>query len=205
MARREDRPPRIGYSSTPGVAPLLGRSETGLILFRRPEWIGTPGSPAIDLGHIKTERGYRNFMSRIRSSFAGWNPEWHDLPGLQAWAEEMRKRLPAPTPPSIPANAGPSAAREPYSEPEPLVYFVRIGDMIKIGYTTNLRLRVHGLSVTMNQVVATEPGTEEREAELHRRFAHLREFGEWFRAGPDLLKYIAGVQASGAKYPISCD
>lgn len=78
-------------------------------------------------------------------------------------------------------------------EPRSVVYFIRMGDLIKIGFTSDLKKRVQGLSLTMGHVVATIPGASYLEAQLHERFAKLREHGEWFRAEPELLDYIASI------------
>lgn len=80
-----------------------------------------------------------------------------------------------------------------------VVYFVRMGDLIKIGTTSNLLQRIQGLSLTMGHVLATEPGGYMREQELHGRFAALREHGEWFRAEPELLAYIDAIPARGRR------
>jgi hypothetical protein len=151
-----------------------------------------------------SERAYRSFMAIVYRSFPGWAPAWRDFDGLPWWSARIRELLPAPVPPSISADVGtPPPPPTPTPEPEPVrelppgavVYFIRMGDLIKIGHTTNLAHRVQGLSLTMNQVLATEVGYRQREAELHGRFAHLREFGEWFRAEPELLGYIAALHA----------
>jgi hypothetical protein len=76
-------------------------------------------------------------------------------------------------------------------EPRPakgLVYFVRLGNRIKIGYTTNMKARM--VAVPHEEVLGTVPGTMTDERRCHAAFAHLREHGEWFRAEPDLLKFI---------------
>lgn len=83
------------------------------------------------------------------------------------------------------------------AEPSSVVYFIRMGDLIKIGTTTNLRRRVMGLSLTMKHVLATVRGGWVVERELHERFAHLREHGEWFRAEPELLRFIEEAKVSG--------
>lgn len=77
-----------------------------------------------------------------------------------------------------------------------LVYFVCAegGDRIKIGKTRDLTRRLLSLrahSPTPLVVLATEPGGLQREAELHAKFAPMRLHGEWFRAEPELLDYIA--------------
>lgn len=177
---------------TPGVAPVLGRTIGGAITFSRPERNHT----SIALTRSKTERGYTIFMGALRNTFPGWRPEWRDAAGLNDWLDRMRARMPVPCPPSITAGWGSTSPLVTYAGP--LVYFIRISDMIKIGYSGNLRERVAGLGVTMAQVIGVEPGDPDREAELHRQFAHLREFGEWFRAEPELLTYVATLEAESA-------
>lgn len=83
--------------------------------------------------------------------------------------------------------------------PEPLgsvVYFAHYPDAkpgdrcygsVKIGVTTNLRRRMHRLGT---DPIIVLPGGGAIEAELHRRFAHLRWHGEWFRCEADLAAYI---------------
>lgn len=71
-----------------------------------------------------------------------------------------------------------------------VVYFIRMGEKIKIGTTTNLSNRLAQLCLPMSVVMATEQGSKIREAELHEQFARYREHGEWFRAESELLAYI---------------
>lgn len=40
------------------------------------------------------------------------------------------------------------------------------------------------------RLLGTMPGGYAKEAELHRRFAHLRIRGEWFRSEPELLAVV---------------
>lgn len=195
--RRVDCPP-----NRPVVEPLVGMSRTGVIT------LGDPRRPACNclVTHIyetDDERTYRNFMAIVSRAFLGWAPAWRDLDGLPWWSERIREQLPNPVPPSIAADVGtPPLPPVAELEPEPMgelppgavVYFIRMGDLVKIGHTTNIARRVQGLSLTMQQVVATETGGRHREAELHCQFAHLREFGEWFRAEPTLIEYIAAIR-----------
>ena len=74
------------------------------------------------------------------------------------------------------------------------VYFARSGDAIKIGTSTNVRKRIKALATGTPlppELVAVMAGGAWREKELHRRFAHLRVTGEWFRAGVELMEFIA--------------
>lgn len=73
-----------------------------------------------------------------------------------------------------------------------LVYYLRIGDRIKIGFTTNLRQRLMDLRLDPPAVLATEPGGRDVEARRHHEFAAER-YGrrEDFAASDRLLAHIA--------------
>jgi hypothetical protein len=82
------------------------------------------------------------------------------------------------------------------------VYFIRAGHRIKIGVSQDPQRRLSairtggsaarplGLDTRNARLIATEPGGPQRERELHRQFAHVRETGEWFRSCPELTSYI---------------
>ena len=53
-----------------------------------------------------------------------------------------------------------------------VVYYARIGDYIKIGYTTRLRNRLATLRV--DELLAVEPGGADLESERHQQFARER-------------------------------
>ncbi|MET9728432.1 GIY-YIG nuclease family protein [Streptomyces zaomyceticus] len=68
------------------------------------------------------------------------------------------------------------------------VYFIRAGQLIKIGMTTNLAGRFS--SLRPNEVLAVQRGGLDEEAALHRQFAALRVRGEYFHPGPALQQHI---------------
>lgn len=68
-----------------------------------------------------------------------------------------------------------------------VVYFVQRERLIKIGFSVNPVKRAGALNAV---ILATVPGERHVEREMHLRFAHLRQYGEWFEPGPDLLAYI---------------
>lgn len=72
-----------------------------------------------------------------------------------------------------------------------VVYFVRLGSLIKIGFTTNLVQRLR--DVPHEEVLGVTMGTMRDEKAIHGRFAHLRQSGEWFRPAPDLEEFIAAL------------
>lgn len=78
------------------------------------------------------------------------------------------------------------------------VYFAKAGDRIKIGWSRKVGVRIAQLQ-TGNpapvQLLATVPGARALERQLHTRFAEHRVSGEWFRDDPDLVTYIARLNA----------
>jgi hypothetical protein len=74
-----------------------------------------------------------------------------------------------------------------------VVYFIRAGDAIKIGYTTNLAARKRSLetaSAVPLELLGSVSGDRREEARLHREWWHLHIRGEWFHADEELLRYI---------------
>jgi hypothetical protein len=71
------------------------------------------------------------------------------------------------------------------------VYYMRIGNRCKIGYTTNLTRRM--LVVVPEEVLAIEPGTLETEVQRHDEFSQLRTHAEWFRLEGPLVAHVARV------------
>lgn len=87
-----------------------------------------------------------------------------------------------------------------------MVYFIRAGRRVKIGFSVNPENRLRtikggsskapvGLDTSKARIVALEPGGIQRERELHYKFSHLREAGEWFRGAPELTAYINELAA----------
>lgn len=78
------------------------------------------------------------------------------------------------------------------NEAQALVYYVRVREgRIKIGYTTQMKQRLSALRVDETELLATEPGGRDAEAQRHTQFAHLR-IGrtEDFRDAPELFELI---------------
>ncbi len=70
------------------------------------------------------------------------------------------------------------------------VYFVRVDDLIKIGYSTQpyQRLRAYPPNA---EVLGVFPGTKKLERDLHGRFRFaLRKGREWFRVADEILEYV---------------
>lgn len=76
-----------------------------------------------------------------------------------------------------------------------MIYFIRSrsGGSIKIGTTVRLSERLKQLVSEAGddiEVLAVTNGSFSEENALHQRFAHLRQHGEWFEPGDDLLGFI---------------
>ncbi len=69
------------------------------------------------------------------------------------------------------------------------VYFAqrKTNGLIKIGWSRSVKVR---MSAVRAKVIGAVPGEREVELSLHKRFAHLRVRGEWFKPDDELLVYI---------------
>ena len=79
-----------------------------------------------------------------------------------------------------------------------VVYYVRYDDRIKIGTSASPRQRL--TAVWHDELLAFERGGRAVEQERHRRFAHLREGGEWFRADDELLEHVRTISAGASPW-----
>lgn len=74
------------------------------------------------------------------------------------------------------------------------VYFARVGELIKIGWTHNLPHRLSQLSA--DALLHSQPGTRRDERALHGKFADdLAKGKEWFRQSESLVDYIRELQS----------
>lgn len=80
------------------------------------------------------------------------------------------------------------------------VYFIQRERLIKIGFSVDPIRRAADLG---GAVLATIPGGRAVERQTHQRFAHLRDRGEWFQPGPDLLAYVNELRSKRRQAPIT--
>jgi T5orf172 domain len=73
-----------------------------------------------------------------------------------------------------------------------VVYYMRLGDRVKIGVTINLASRM--ADIRPEELMAAEPGDRSIEQARHRQFAHLRTSGEWFRLEAPLTDFIEALR-----------
>lgn len=81
---------------------------------------------------------------------------------------------------------------------DPVVYYVLVGSLMKIGTSTNLRRRL--LAYPPNRrLLATEPGGRSVESRRHAEFADLLDSGrEWFRFEGTLVEWVQSIRAKAA-------
>lgn len=72
-----------------------------------------------------------------------------------------------------------------------VVYFIRNGNRVKIGYTKSMRGRLAQFGLTWHQVALMLDGGAQLEGSVHTHFASQRVEGtEWFRLEPPLFAFI---------------
>lgn len=78
-----------------------------------------------------------------------------------------------------------------------VVYYMRMGNRIKIGTTGNLVQRMS--AINPEELMAVEAGNAQVERRRHNQFRALRSHGEWFRQEEPLIEHIKKIRALGAK------
>lgn len=132
-------------------------------------------------GYRIAQRYTRRIIAEDRAEVAK-----HDEKARQARADRERREV-ASRPP-IPEQA---------HQEGPVVYYVRLGTTIKIGFSTNLRERLRALRATPSDLLAVEPGGRDLEQQRHQQFNHLRVTPkrEDFHGDRDLRRHIGALRA----------
>lgn len=111
--------------------------------------------------------------------------------GAAALASRAKSREPI-----VKAAEEHEADRADWQRNRSVVYYVRLGDHVKIGYTINLGARINGLRVDRDALLAVEPGWREVEDQRHEMFAAERQGRrENFNPSRRLLLHIEAVRA----------
>ncbi len=77
------------------------------------------------------------------------------------------------------------------------VYYLRLGNRIKIGWTRNLSAKMK--AIPHEQLLALEPGGLSVEAQRHQQFEEFKIVGEWFRSCPVIMRHVASLEWEPAK------
>lgn len=90
--------------------------------------------------------------------------------------------------------APPRSARPPVGRHEPIVYYIRLGDLVKIGTTTDIGRRRE--QVPCQGIMAVEWAGRELEQRRHREFIASHHWGEWFRLDEPIGAHVVAVRAT---------
>jgi DNA-binding XRE family transcriptional regulator len=74
-----------------------------------------------------------------------------------------------------------------------MVYFIKQGDYVKIGFTNRFKIRLNNLQVSSPvklEVLAIVEGDKNEEKNMHQKFKHICSNGEWFIYCDELKYYI---------------
>ncbi len=74
------------------------------------------------------------------------------------------------------------------------IYVVRLGNRIKIGFTTNVTQRFR--EIPHEEVIGTFRGSTADEKRLHKKFESHRIVREWFNDCPEIRDYFAAKLAA---------
>lgn len=127
----------------------------------------------------------------------------YEISNLTTKVRELEAQIKKLAPLGIQPKTG-RAIERPASYYADKVYFIRCEGYIKIGKAQRPETRVKEirrggilfpkqLDLESAELIATEPGGLDREKELHAKFAHLRDRGEWFTEAPELTEYIKSL------------
>lgn len=76
-----------------------------------------------------------------------------------------------------------------------VVYYLRVGDLVKVGFTSNLVTRLRSYPPD-SVLLAAEPGTRGLESQRHHELRHSLVRGqEWFSPSPEVTALVAAVVA----------
>lgn len=93
-----------------------------------------------------------------------------------------------------------AADRAERREETDVVYYIRVGSLIKLGTTCDLKTRINAYPPDA-ELLVTETGSYDRETQRIEEFAeYLAGRREWFHPGPRLMEHIDTLRAaSGAE------
>jgi hypothetical protein len=95
------------------------------------------------------------------------------------------------TDPATQDDAGPVTWQLPARKHAPLVYFIRNGNRVKIGTSTEVKRRIRTLALRAENVVLLLDGGKPLERDLHQQFSDLRIGNtEWFAYDGALVDYV---------------
>jgi len=133
-------------------------------------------------------------------------PSWPDVPvplcykhAIAVWlhvGDEWNRRLAAPGS-GWDESGGWDPGLDRAGNQQPVIYFAQVGELVKIGTTTNLPARLASLRSAARRgldLLLVVPGSYAEEAQVHALFGADRVRGEWFTPSAALTAFIAERQ-----------
>ena len=74
-----------------------------------------------------------------------------------------------------------------------MIYFIKQGDYVKIGFTNRFKTRLNQLQVSSPiklEVLGIIDGDKNNEKDMHEKFKHISSNGEWFMYCDEIKYYI---------------
>lgn len=130
----------------------------------------------------------------VRAAFDGF--DLHDSTELAAVVNAARRRYErsGTTPFDRVARIAEAHEVRAAREARSVIYYARLGNRVKIGTTTDLKLRMQ--QIRPEELLATEPGGRAVERERHGQFNALRTSGEWFMYSGPLVQFVETLRAA---------
>lgn len=128
----------------------------------------------------------------MRLAAAMWSQARRELAVGRVKDDETRQELE-----QIDIRSAARRAEERAKTASEVVYYVALGKHIKIGYTTNIEIRMR--AYVTGDLLVTEAGGRSLELKRHREFAEYLDVGhEWFLRGPRLIAHIDTLTEAGS-------
>lgn len=136
--------------------------------------------------HIQVIRDIRRVLTCVWPECAAQPWGDLDLPLCPTHAAKVHLRVAD----AVPTSRADTIARrrESWYAQAGYVYFAKVGDLVKIGFTRDLHTRMRTLQ---GRMLTYAPGTMEDERDMHARFRECHERGEYFRPVGALATYLS--------------
>lgn len=151
------------------------------------------GEPRFTPGVNLRVRGYKSFALKHTDG------TWYSWFECQQWSKRFSEKLQREH--GTTRKLAPNAIEETREEPfhgNGSIYFLWVGDAIKIGFSKDPVIRLSQLRPGLSdkpKMIVCFPGTMRDEKRLHRRLKAQKLRGEWFRANPTVIAVMQYAMA----------
>lgn len=144
------------------------------------------------LTHERNRHGTMVWYVRVNGVRFRFRAEYGTVEFMRQYAAALSELL---GPPQTLPNREQTKERAKRATKSPgVVYFVRDGDFVKIGYSVDVLARIKTLQTSTTRelrLIHYVPGRQSDEAAFHRRFKEYRRQGEWFVLAGELAEFLS--------------